>query len=619
DTFLRALADGGFQVEEYARLHYPGGILLDETLDYETLAHHTQVLLQQQNVVLYEAAFLHDNLFIRTDIVVKKGNYIKLIEVKSKTYDPDDDYLLVGKKGGLVAGWKPYIFDLTFQKYVMSLCHPEWAIDSYFMLANKTKLATIDGLNQNFKISKDGDHRTGIIIKEKDFTKLGDTVLGTKNVTDLVESIINGDYVVMPDRLFLPSVQYLVDLYINDEYADVRPTFKACKSCEFKASEDELNNGLKSGFKECFEKKLNWKNSDFLKPNILDVWDYRSGEKAFAQDKYFKEQLTREDIGFKENYEHISRTERQWIQIEKSRDQDTSYFLMKDELAAQMSTWKYPLNFIDFETNTVALPFHSGRRPYESIAFQYSHHILYKDGRVEHAAEYINSTAGEFPNFEFIRNLKADLEKNSGSIFRYSNHENTILNAIYFQLLESDEGDKVELMEFIQTMSHNKKDSAIKWKGDRDMIDQWDIIKKYYYNPLTNGSNSLKDVLPAILATDEAIQTKYAQPIGSINVTSLNFDITHIWLTKDTDGEVINPYKMLPPVFDSWTEEEIELTLSEMDNVGDGGAAMIAYAKLQFAEMNEQERQLLSAALLRYCELDTLAMVMVHEHFVNIT
>ena len=56
-----------------------------------------------------------------------------------------------------------------------------------------------------------------------------------------------------------------------------------------------------------------------------------------------------------------------------------------------------------------------------------------------------------------------------------------------------------------------------------------------------------------------------------------------------------------------------------MDNVGDGGAAMIAYAKLQFAEMNEQERQLLSAALLRYCELDTLAMVMVHEHFVNIT
>ena len=29
DPFLMALASGGFQIEEYARMHYPGGELVD--------------------------------------------------------------------------------------------------------------------------------------------------------------------------------------------------------------------------------------------------------------------------------------------------------------------------------------------------------------------------------------------------------------------------------------------------------------------------------------------------------------------------------------------------------------------------------------------------------------
>ncbi|HFS5637864.1 TPA: hypothetical protein ACH0PD_000291 [Legionella pneumophila] len=39
----------------------------------------------------------------------------------------------------------------------------------------------------------------------------------------------------------------------------------------------------------------------------------------------------------------------------------------------------------------------------------------------------------------------------------------------------------------------------------------------------------------------------------------------------------------------------------------------IAYAKLQFTNMSNSERAELRNALLRYCELDTLAMVMIIE------
>ena len=81
DSFLQALAKGGFQVEELARLHYPNGVFINtEPYEYEKAFQLTQEALLQDNVVIYEAAFLVDNYFIRTDILEKKGNHIRLIE-----------------------------------------------------------------------------------------------------------------------------------------------------------------------------------------------------------------------------------------------------------------------------------------------------------------------------------------------------------------------------------------------------------------------------------------------------------------------------------------------------------------------------------------------------------
>tara|TARA_B100000497_G_C7549859_1_gene332327 strand:- start:376 stop:741 length:366 start_codon:yes stop_codon:yes gene_type:complete len=116
-----------------------------------------------------------------------------------------------------------------------------------------------------------------------------------------------------------------------------------------------------------------------------------------------------------------------------------------------MNRWVFPLHFIDFETTMVAIPFSAGRRPYEGIAFQFSHHIVYEDGSVEHFGEYLNTEQGEFPNYDFVRALKTQLENDNGSIFRYSNHENTFLNMIYHQL-QADQReitDREELCVFI--------------------------------------------------------------------------------------------------------------------------------------------------------------------------
>ena len=52
--------------------------------------------------------------------------------------------------------------------------------------------------------------------------------------------------------------------------------------------------------------------------------------------------------------------------------------------------------------------------------------------------------------------------------------------------------------------------------------------------------------------------------------------------------------------------------LSELDN---GGAAMMAYAYLQFTDMTDTQRAYYKNGLLRYCELDTMAMVMIWEYW----
>jgi hypothetical protein len=103
-----------------------------------------------------------------------------------------------------------------------------------------------------------------------------------------------------------------------------------------------------------------------------------------------------------------------------------------------MQGWTYPLHLIDFETAAVALPFHAGRRPYEQVAFQFSHHVLEADGRLRHANQFLNAAPGEFPNYAFVRSLREALRHDQGTIMRWSNHENTILTAIKQQLQQDE-------------------------------------------------------------------------------------------------------------------------------------------------------------------------------------
>lgn len=608
DSFLAALAQGGYQVGELAKLYYPGGHDI-KTLDYEDSLEQTNRLMEQENVIIYEAAFKHENLFIRADVVVKKGDCVDLIEVKAKSCDPSE--LAFEKKR---AEWKPYLEDVAFQKYVMRKSLPGHRISAHLMLADKTALCPTDGLNQKFLIKeKDNGNKEVEVSAEITEADLDPKLLCQIPVDEHCERIYESDGTGEVLSLsFEDRIAYLASHYERDEKITMRPS-AACAKCEFYCKDSDV--GMKDGKKECWTEQLGWGEQDFAEDTILDLWDNRNKNLYFEQGIIKLKDLSEGDINPRaDDKPGISRSQRQWLQVSKSIEGDDSVWLDRDGLRQEMESWRYPLHFIDFETTMVAIPFNKGRHPYEGIAFQFSHHCVHEDGRVEHANEYLNTNRGVFPNYDFIRNLKEALCHDEGSIFRFSHHENTFLNHIYRQLMDDPETipDREELCDFIRSISKSVKESPETWEGPRNTIDMCELVKRFYYAPSTKGSNSIKQVLPAMLNTSDYLKEKYSQPVygAAGGIKSCNFK-DKAWIEIGADGAVIDPYKALPKMFTN-VPEGVEM-LSDTDELNDGGAALTAYARMQFQEMSNYEREELSQALLNYCELDTMAMVMIYE------
>lgn len=620
DSFLEALAEGGFQVGELAKCYFPEGHEIKD-LNYTSSLMQTNELLKHENVTIFEAAIQYNNLFIRADILQKKNNLVRLIEVKAKSYSKENDRDFLNKAGTKIdSSWKPYLYDVAFQKYVISKAFPEWTVKSYLMLADKTASATVDGLNQKFVLDKK-ENRT-MVKRNGDVSldALGEKILIQVPVDHIVDMIWEGHDDLLPSsRKFYDWIQYYAEKYEKDEKIVTELEAKKCQGCEFKADKEQEATGYKNGFKECWINALNWSDADFEKPNIFELWNCHKKQTFMDQGIYFLSDLSEVDIGVKQSDgTGLSTTERQWLQIEKTVNCDNSVYVDKAGFTSEMKTWKFPLHFIDFETTAVAIPFNKGRRPYEGVAFQFSHHILNEDGSIEHKGQFINIERGKFPNYDFIRALQSELDVDQGTIFRYATHENTFLNIIIDQLTSSDEPDKDELCAWIKTISKSRSDSVEKWEGKRNMVDMLELVKKYYYNPLMKGSNSIKAVLPAVMQTSNFLKDKYSKPVyGSKTGIKSNNYHNWVWYQLDECGFPQDPYKLLPNLFTDILPEELENFITD-SNLSDGGAAMTAYAKMQFMEMSDLERQSVVQGLLKYCELDTMAMVMIMEDWLSL-
>ena len=639
DSYMQALAKGGYQVGELAKYKYckdpiAENITINSFNEEEALQLTAEKLLQD-NVVIAEAAFLYNNLFVRVDLLVKTNNQIKLIEVKSKSYSKDVRFINDQNKPS--SQWVPYLYDLAFQTYVVrqALKNESLSITPYFLLANKDEVVSVDGLNQVFKISQSviNGYKIKTDLSNIDISVLNETrILKEINMADEIEAIFNMDIVAkdIPSeyRKFEDFVNWCSETYKNQDRVWSNPGSK-CKKCQFKASPDSE---LKCGMSECWS-NFNWDgigktkidiNSDRLK---TELWMGFAGPKMPGElDQHRVPFLNDIQVDWitptKENNnatsQGMSPFERRKYQIQLNKDNAPPYIFWKTEFEnIQNSEWEYPYHMIDFETTTVAIPYFKGMHPYETVAFQFSHHILHEDGKIEHYNQWLSFEPNSYPNINFLNALMESLSNPKGTIFRYATHENSVLNKLRKDVDFFNPPNKEELIAFIDDITYVKTSPKNKIVGKRCMVDLAEVVRSFYYSSHARGSNSIKKILPAILHDCPELFSKYSNPeLYGKNKTcsSLNFDF-HVWIDPKFGND---PYKTLPQIF---TESEIEQfgksdESDDFDEVADGSAAMLAYNKLQYDNfVLKITRWHYRDALLRYCELDTLAMVMLMEGF----
>ncbi|MDA3959079.1 DUF2779 domain-containing protein [Oceanispirochaeta sp.] len=198
----------------------------------------------------------------------------------------------------------------------------------------------------------------------------------------------------------------------------------------------------------------------------------------------------------------------------------------KEAISQFLSDITYPISHLDFEAFQHAIPEWVGVKPYSQIPFQYSLHIEYEDGRLEHK-EFL-APPGEDPRLLLVENLIQDIA-GEGSVLVYNmSFEKGILKNLAAQYPQ-----------YAETLNKIKERIV-------DLIIPF--INKSYYTPAMGGKYSIKKVLPALIP------------------------------------EMENAYK-------------------DLDLVHDGLGAMTAYSQM---DADDSETR---TALLKYCELDTLAMV----------
>jgi S1-C subfamily serine protease len=603
DATMESLAHEGNRVGALARLYFPGGVLVD-TLQPEEALRRTNELLSRPDVTIFEAAIRHGDLFIRADILRKTPGGIELFEVKSKGYSDDDGDFTTAS--GIASAWLSYVRDVAFQKHVISKAFPGTFVQAFLFLPDKGRRAPSEGLAAKAAAAMDDP---AVALGDEE---LAAPVLRAVSVDGVCDRVIHDRYSLGERSLsFEDFVAALAEHYREDRKFQA-PLSPACLTCEFDASPFALAVGEKSGKRECWTHLLGWTAEDFEKPLAFDICGLSAARKKtlLEERRLHMAQVQQADIDPRDDGQPgLSLSQRQWMQVTKCVNEDGSSHLDRDNLRAEMASWRFPLHFIDFETCRSAIPFHAGSRPLDLVAFQFSHHVMHADGRVEHAGEFLCTQQGASPNAAFVAALREQIGGDDGAILHYAPHEVSTLRSLAGQIRSRQDeiGNSPELLAFI---------NAIAPAGDREptrqVIDLCRLVKRFYYAPRMGGSNSIKEVLPAILWESDFLRRKYSRPIygAAGGIPSRNFS-DMAWV-DETDGRIRDPYLLLPPI-GGGSPKAANGNGKYMKTLRNGGAAMQAYADLVLYDWSDDRRQAVQQALLRYCELDTLAMVFIVE------
>ena len=578
NQYLRLLAEGGFMVEALARAMYPGGTLLESgnaTLDAE----HTLALLQEPNVTLFQATFLAGRRHVRTDIIEKRGNVVRLIEVKAKSFDgaAHAESVRTGGPGGfrskvkghaILADWIQKFEDLTFQVLVLERALPGVTVQPWLLMVDKSKRSALDNVPALFElVRRDRAEQPGALLSAE-FRGTDDDL----RQLDILTEVDAASEVAMLRAQVDAAATHFESLLDAPRAALVPPLGPHCADCEFRT--EPLAD---SGFAHC------WGSLAAIAPHVLEL--NRVGTVKDADGTPLVTSLARagkaslfdipEDRLSKKDGTIGAQAERQLRQLRHTRSGEQ---WVSAALRDKLSALTYPMHFIDFEVSRLALPYHANMRPYGQVVFQWSCHTVDAPGATPRHTEWLNSEH-EWPNTTFSQTLRNVLGAHD-TVMAWSPFESGRLSELAKEHAHFAAYDPA-LVSWVEQLKATR------------IFDLHKCAVEDFYHHGMRGRTSIKVILDALWKSDVAMRDQYAAWMGTV-------------VSAEQD-----PYKALPA---------LEIA-GVVQDVHEGTGAMRAYEAMMYgvertdARAIEQWRSL----LLQYCKLDTLSMVLVFEYWRRVT
>jgi CRISPR/Cas system-associated exonuclease Cas4 (RecB family) len=279
-----------------------------------------------------------------------------------------------------------------------------------------------------------------------------------------------------------------------------KPVYKTeCSSCPF------FNNVCGKGFSENTKHVYNlprfkgkW---DLMNKGVMEV-----DETFLSTPPTFKTQ--KEEKEFLKQNPHIAYTQKN-KEIINAVLTNTRYVNVAG-LKEEISQWKFPLRFFDFEAFMDAVPLFKNTRPYEAVVTQFSCHKLDKESTdikdLTHS-EWLHESK-ENPKSEAVKQIIAHLGT-EGSIVSYNKtYEETRIKDLI--------KDFPELKETLEAIILR-------------IVDLKDPIESHTYDPQFFGSYSLKVVSPVLLDIENGCY-------NDVNLKSgANYNPAYLQMVNSTD------------------------------------------------------------------------------------
>jgi hypothetical protein len=640
NDFIEMLAEGGYMVGALTTLLFDNGVDInkDTTYSKDKTENTLKWLVSNEKIVLFEAAFkTADGRNCRVDILEKIGNTINVLEIKAKSWD-SKVYKLEGKSEknemtgeyiskNVTTEFKPYLEDVIFQTLIVQeVLGSQYNVHPFLVLPDKSKSTTIEGLNGLFDIKK-------LPLTEKGFK--GYDVSFTGSISELkadnlmyrvdISSFYEKNHAEVLERSE-EMLKYMIADFNDSELSEEENKIVIggkCKKCEYRLKDEQ---GTKNGYKEC------WSDLAYVDNHFFNLTQFGNIFKGVNKQLELASLIANKTVTINDIPDDLFyAAEKKVKKGELPPPRELAYNgrpyyqktekeeFINPEMANILSELEYPLYFIDFETSRMALPYHKGMRPYEVVAYQWSIHTIGEKNKPidknKWHTEWLN-VKDSFPNSEFVRTLYKKI-KGKGTILIWSSYEKSILTEIlnqYEKYKNNDNKLSDEILNWLREWSLLEL-ADFDLSKSLKVIDMEKLANKYYFHPYTNGRTSIKPTLPAAI---NAAQSPIIKDWLETFTDSIN-------LYKEENGAIINPYNLLPAL--PITTISVEKTETDEDNtavagsddyyIKEGGAAMRAYQDMMygFAKNDEAKKKTIEDGLKKYCQLDTLAMVIIWHHW----